>query len=119
MANKSGIHELIEADTAAMANDDVIERLLASSPHQRTQTYDGWEHCVYCDEAWPCREAQIALELRASRARIAELEQDARRLDWLLNNRVSLDVRHLDGITDIESKDEIDAAMAGGDEGEG
>lgn len=66
---------------AAMANDDVIECSRCSLPIHRNDARDylgnrvahRHERCIGL-----LREA-----LRASRARVAELEQDARRLDWL------------------------------------
>lgn len=96
-----------------MANDDVIERLINRGMAAKVLIDPdgavGWIH-PWIDE--------VIAELRASRARIAELEQDARRLDWLLTKGV-LDVRLSDDDwTCVETIADIDAAMAGGDEGD-
>ncbi len=95
-----------------MANDDVIER---AEEYFRVRGFIGETRLRgLCDE--------LIAELRASRARVAELEQDARRLDWLGRPTRILTVfesgSHMTAdrgeiLTRTSLRDLVDAAMAG------
>ena len=103
------------ARSAKVANDDVIERaeqLLLEPIVNRMAA--GERACQMVID--------LVVELRASRARVAELEQDARRLDWLGRPTRILTVfesgSHMTAdrgeiLTRTSLRDLVDAAMAG------
>lgn len=89
----------------AMANDDVIERaerLLLEPIVNRMAA--GERACQLVID--------LVVELRASRARVAELEQDARRLDHVLRN-LNTALGRATYYTMKVTRETIDAAMAG------